>query len=83
METVRNPPYRIVGIRKDGSELKLADGYPSRGWCVFASATKIALDASAAGNPEELERLELRDARNKIVPAHANRRADLAVNGPE
>jgi hypothetical protein len=71
MEKIKNPPYRIVGIRKDKSELELAVGYPSRAWC-FATATKIAIDVRVAGNPDKLDRLEIRDSRGDVLPEYAN-----------
>jgi hypothetical protein len=77
MQYEPRPPYRIVGIRRNGSELELDSGYPSRGWC-FASATKIAIGAAASGNPDDLDRLELRDADNTVPPAYKGR-ADLNV----
>ena len=72
--------YHIIGIRQDGSEVNLDGvdtGYANRGWC-YASATKFAIDARVAGNPDNLVRLEVRGCDGGVLHEYRNSK-DLVV----
>jgi hypothetical protein len=73
------------GIREDGSEVELAAGYPSRGWCYASTTkatTKAAIDTTEAGNPHNLVRLEMRDKDNQPVPGYNNPDTWLKIPQP-